>query len=357
MVVACPCALGLATPTAILEGTSRGAEQGILIKGGEALEQACNIDTIVFDKTGTLTTGMMKVVEVYRYETNGLSFEECKRLLYALESKSEHPVARALTIFLEDCVKDKYDVTEAFIAVPGRGARVVVEGRSVLVGNIEFMILNGIDTKVASLHYEMALKKGMSVVFEAVDGILVALFTVSDTIRENATKVVSELKKMEIDVWMLTGDNESCANSIAEELGIEHVISGVLPTDKAAEIKKLCSSEKKVAMIGDGINDAPALVTSDVGIAMGNGSDIAIEAADIILVGSNLDNILNAIKLSRITMRNVKQNLFWALFYNVICIPLAVIGVLNPLIAGLTMSFSSLTVVFNALRIKKMKIK
>lgn len=357
MVIACPCALGLATPTAILEGISHGAEHGILIKGGEALEQACSINTIVFDKTGTLTTGIMEVADVYYYETSGLSFEECEQMLYALESKSEHPVAQALTNFLKDIVKDKDAMIEAFIAVPGRGVKAVVEGRSVLAGDIEFMMQYGIDTNIALQHYEMALKKGKSLVFEAIDGKLAALFTVSDTLRENSTKVVSEFKKMKIDVWMLTGDNESCASSIASELGIEHVISGVIPTDKAAEIKKICLSGKKVAMVGDGINDAPALVTADIGIAIGNGTDIAIEAADIILVGSNLENISKAIKLSRITMRNVKQNLFWALFYNMVCIPLAVIGMLNPLIAGLTMSLSSLTVVFNALRIKKMKIE
>lgn len=357
MVIACPCALGLATPTAILEGTSRGAELGILIKGGEALEQACNIDTVVFDKTGTLTTGVMKVTDVSYYEIAGLDRDDSDRLLYAVECKSEHPVAQALTDFLKDHVEDEGVRTESFQAVPGRGIGAVVDGRSVLIGNMEFMEQNGIDTDAASSQYEKGLKKGTSLVFEAVDGILAALFSVSDVPRENAPKAISELKKMGIDVWMLTGDNESCAGCIAGELGIEHVLFNVLPTDKSSEIQKLCAEGKKVAMVGDGINDAPALVTSDVGIAMGNGIDIAIEAADIILVGSNLENVLNGIKLSRITMRNVKQNLFWALFYNAVFIPLAAVGMLNPLIAGLAMSLSSITVVFNALRIKRIKIK
>ncbi|MNI26860.1 Copper-exporting P-type ATPase A [compost metagenome] len=196
----------------------------------------------------------------------------------------------------------------------------------------------------------------MTLVFQAVDGALTSLFSLADTIRENAPMAVSELKNMQIDVWMLTGDNETCANRIAEDLGIEHVISKVLPTDKAEVVKKLCFEGRTVAMVGDGINDAPALVASDVGIAMGNGTDIAIEAADIILVGNNLDHIMNVVKLSRLTMRNVKQNLFWALFYNMVCIPLAVLGMLNPLIAGLAMSLSSLSVILNALRIKKMKL-
>ncbi|SHL38986.1 Cu+-exporting ATPase [Anaerocolumna jejuensis DSM 15929] len=357
MVIACPCALGLATPTAILEGTSRGAEQGILIKGGEALEQVCSVDTVVFDKTGTLTTGVMKVTEVCLYEADGLSFEEGERLLYAVERRSEHPVAQALVKFLEDKGADKGPMTGTFTALPGRGIRAEIEGRSVLVGNMDFMAQNSVDIKEAAMHYEKGLEKGASLVFEAVDGSLAALFLVADTIRENAPLVVSELKKLQAEIWMLTGDNESCAASIAGELGIEHVISGVLPADKSAEIQRLSAGGKKVAMVGDGINDAPALVTSTVGIAMGNGTDIAIEAADIILAGSNLENVVNAIKLSRITMRNVRQNLFWALFYNAVGIPLAAAGLLNPLVAGAAMSLSSVTVVFNALRIKKIKMK
>ncbi len=357
LVIACPCALGLATPTAILEGTSRGAEQGILIKGGEALEQAHGINAVVFDKTGTLTTGAMKVTTARRFSSSGLTEEKCDQLLYALESKSEHPVAQAVTDFLEDSVKDRNLKVENFLAVTGRGVRAVVEGQTVLAGNMDFIIEHGVETKPSDIFYESGLKKGESLIFQAVNGQLAALFSVADTLRENAPAVVSELKKMQIEVWMLTGDNESSARNIAGKLGIIHVLSGILPTQKADEIKKLCGDGKTVAMVGDGINDSPALATADIGIAMGNGTDIAIEAADIILVGDNLENTINAIKLSRITMRNVRQNLFWALFYNIVGIPLAAAGLLNPLIAGMAMSLSSITVVFNALRLQKIKIK
>lgn len=353
MIIACPCALGLATPTAILEGTSCGAERGILIKGGEALEQAYNIDTIVFDKTGTLTEGAMNVSDFWNYENENISIEEYQELIYILENKSEHPIAKAITDFLSDKVKNKDVSMNGFIATPGRGLSAIIDGRAVLVGNFKFMTENNVDTSPANLQYEVNKKQGRTTVFGAVDGKVVALYSISDTIRENAAAVVSKLKTMKIDVWMLTGDNESCARSTAEKIGIENVISGILPTDKSKEIEKLRDEGKKVAMIGDGINDAPALITADVGIAMGNGTDIAIESADIILVGNNLENILNAIDLSKITIRNIEQNLFWALFYNVVGIPLAAVGVLNPLVAGLAMSLSSLTVVFNALRIKK----
>jgi P-type Cu+ transporter len=357
MVIACPCALGLATPTAILEGTSRGAELGILIKGGEALEQAYNINTIVFDKTGTLTTGEMQVTDVYWYEKSNLDRKDNERLFYTLESKSEHPVARAITEFLQENVMMEPLCTDTFTVVLGSGVEGIIKGRKVLIGNLALMEQNGIDTESALTHYESALEKGNSMVFGAVDGSLVALFAVCDTLRVDAVEVVTELKTMGLDIWMLTGDQEKCAYSIASELGIENVIAGVLPNGKAEQIQKLCSSGRKVAMIGDGINDAPALATSNVGIAMGNGTDIAIEATDIILVGNNLKNIVNAIKLSRITIRNIRQNLFWALFYNVLGIPLAATGMLNPLIAGTAMSFSSVTVVFNALRIKRIKMK
>lgn len=357
LVIACPCALGLATPTAILEGTSRGAEQGILIKGGEALEQAHHINAVVFDKTGTLTTGAMKVTTARRFPASVITEEECDQLLYALESRSEHPVAQAVTKYLEDSVKDKNLKVDTFMSASGRGVRAVVEGQTILAGNIDFMIEHDVETKPFAVFYEEGLKNGESLIFQAVNGQLVALFSVADTLRENAPAVVSELQKMQIEVWMLTGDNESSARNIARKLGIKHVLSGILPTQKADEIKKLCGKGKTVAMVGDGINDSPALATADIGIAMGNGTDIAIEVADIILIGDNLDNTINAIKLSRITMRNVRQNLFWALFYNIVGIPLAAAGVLNPLIAGLAMSLSSITVVFNALRLQKIKIR
>jgi copper-(or silver)-translocating P-type ATPase len=356
LVIACPCALGLATPTAILEGTSRGAEQGILIKGGSALEKARGIDTLVFDKTGTLTTGQMVVSAVSASDLDEGKTILSRRLLYAVESRSDHPVARALTAFLASSVADTSASVEEFTEIPGCGIQAIVDGHRVLAGSAAFLLQRGIRLGEADSRTESQASLGRALVLVAVDGEIAAWYALSDTIREGASRIVAELKTMGIDVWMLTGDQEGCAKALARDVGIDHVISGVLPLDKAASIEDLRSEGRAVAMVGDGINDAPALVAADIGIAVGSGTDIAIEAADIVLVGGAIEAIPTAILLSRLTVRNIRQNLFWAFFYNLISIPLAVSGLLNPLIAGTAMSLSSLTVVFNALRVKRAKL-
>ena len=361
LVIACPCALGLATPTAIMVGTGKGAELGILIKGGEALETAHKIDTVVLDKTGTITEGKPELTDVKAY--SGLSENEILALGASAEYGSEHPIARAI---VEGAQKRGISLqeTEQFKAVPGRGIDAVVNGKHVLTGSIKLMKENGIDVSGAKGDMETLSAGGRTLMYLSVDGMLAGLMAAADTVKPTSREAIQKLKDYGIEVVMITGDNAGTAATIAKEVGIDRTLSDVLPQDKAGEVKKLQTSGRKVAMVGDGINDAPALVQADIGVAIGTGTDVAVESADIVLMRGDLNEVPTAIGLSRAVIRNIKQNLFWAFIYNLAGIPLAA-GVfylfggplLNPIFAGAAMALSSVSVVSNALRLRYFKMK
>lgn len=353
LIIACPCALGLATPTAIMMGTGLGAKQGILFKNAESLQKAKEISIIVFDKTGTLTKGKPEVTNIAPIEKN--TEHEVLKLAAIAEKRSEHPLAEAI---VNKAKKEKIAIEEPkrFNSITGKGVEAFYKNNKILLGNRRLMQDNkikirDIENKIVKLENE-----GKTVMIVAQNKALIGLIAVADTLKENSKEAVSELHKMRKDVIMITGDNERTANAIAKQLGIDRVLVEVLPQDKANEIKKLQKEGKKVAMVGDGINDAPALAQSDLGIAIGSGTDIAIETGDIVLIKSDLRDVVTAIDLSRFTLRKIKQNLFWAFFYNTAGIPIAA-GVLypftgfllNPIIAGIAMAFSSVSVVGNTL--------
>ncbi|MDF2570918.1 MAG: copA 1 [Sporomusa sp.] len=349
LVIACPCALGLATPTSIMVGTGKGAENGILIKGAEHLENAHRLTTIVLDKTGTITKGEPEVTDIVALA--GLAEVELVRLAVRAEKNSEHPLAQAIVkygqkngITLED--------PESFTAIPGHGVEVTIEGKRILLGTRKLMQENNIEFEAAVPQIEQLELQGKTVMLFALEDKLSGLFAVADTVKENSAQAVSELQKMGIEVWMITGDNLRTAQAMAQTVGIDNVMAEVLPENKAEKVAALKKEGKVVAMVGDGINDAPALATADVGFAIGTGTDVAIEAADITLMRGDLTGIVAAIRLSKATMRNIKQNLFWALVYNSLGIPVAAAGFLSPVLAGAAMAFSSVSVVTNALRLK-----
>jgi len=352
LVIACPCALGLATPTAIMVGTGKGAESGILIRNGERLEKAHKIDTVVLDKTGTITKGEPEVTDVIGI---GLSREEVLRLAAAAERNSEHPLGAAIVRWASEEGIDM-PPSEDFSAVPGQGVRANVEGKQVLVGSSRLMADSGIDVSSASGQLSELENQGKTAMIVAAGQQVVGLLAVADTVKETSAAAIRALKNLGIQVYMLTGDNERTARAIAAQVGIDEVIAGVLPERKADEIQRLRSKGRNVAMVGDGINDAPALVEADVGIAIGTGTDVAMEAADITLISGDLRGIPAAIRLSRHTMRVVKQNLFWAFAYNTVGIPLAALGYLSPILAGAAMAMSSVSVVTNSLRLKGHRI-
>ncbi|HPV00867.1 MAG TPA: heavy metal translocating P-type ATPase [Clostridiales bacterium] len=349
LVIACPCALGLATPTAIMVGTGKGAEHGILIKSGEHLEMAYRLDAVVLDKTGTITNGQPEVTDVV--SLGGMSRDEVIRLAAATEKGSEHPLGVAIYEYGKKQLAGVPDA-EKFGAVPGKGVRAVVEGREICIGTRMLMREAGIDTGSAEAVIAGLEDEGKTVMLMAADGRLEAVIAVADTLKENSKEAIEALKDMGIEVYMITGDNKRTAAAIARQAGIANVLAEVLPEHKAEEVEKLKKQGKKVAMAGDGINDAPALATADIGIAMGTGTDVAIEAADITLLRGDLMLIPAAIRLSRRTMRKIKQNLFWAFIYNIIGIPFAAFGLLNPMLAGGAMAFSSVSVVSNSLSLK-----
>ena len=352
LVIACPCALGLATPTAIMVGTGKGAQNGILIKGGEYLEKAHGLNTVVFDKTGTITKGEPKVIEVKAIDYND---NELLDYLTSIEKKSEHPVGEAMYKYGEENNATIYDVDD-FTAVPGKGIKGVINTNSVLVGNRKFMMENNIDYKKVDEKLIKLEYMGATAMIMAVNNSLVGIIGVADTVKEEAKKAIMQLKQIGIEPVMLTGDNERTAKYIASIVGIDKVISGVLPNEKADHVEALKQNGKvKVGMVGDGINDAPALAVADVGFAIGDGTDIAIEAADIILMHGEITRVVKAINLSKRTMRTIKQNLFWAFVYNIIGVPFAACGLLNPITRAGVIPFSSVSVVTNSLRLKTFK--
>lgn len=354
LVIACPCALGLATPTSIMAGSGRSAEYGILFKGGEHLEATHRLDTVILDKTGTVTNGKPVLTDVI--VTDGFHEEEVLRLVGAAEKNSEHPLAEAI---VEGIKEKKINIpsSETFEAIPGFGIESVVEGKQLLIGTRRLMKKFNIDIEEVSKSMEELEREGKTAMLIAINKEYAGIVAVADTVKDTSKSAIARLKKMGLDVVMITGDNTQTAQAIAGQVGIDHVIAEVLPEGKAEEVKKLQAQGKKVAMVGDGINDAPALATADIGMAIGTGTDVAMEAADITLIRGDLNSIADAIFMSKMTIRNIKQNLFWALAYNGLGIPIAAFGFLAPWVAGAAMAFSSVSVVLNALRLQRVRLK
>ena len=358
LVIACPCALGLATPTAIMVGTGKGAENGVLIKGGEALETTYKLNTIVFDKTGTITEGRPKVTDII---TNNLDVNEILVLAASAEKGSEHPLGEAIVKGAEEKGLELKEIQE-FNAIPGHGIEVKINDKNILLGNKKLMIEKNIDISIMVEDADRLANQGKTPMYISIDNSIGGIIAVADTVKPSSKKAIETLHNMGIKVAMITGDNNKTANAIAREVGIDIILAEVLPEDKANEVKKLQENGDKVGMVGDGINDAPALVQADIGIAIGSGTDVAIESADIVLMRSDLMDVSTAIKLSKATIKNIKENLGWAFGYNILGIPVAM-GVLhifggpllNPMIAAAAMSLSSVSVLLNALRLRRFK--
>lgn len=362
LIIACPCALGLATPTSIMVGTGKGAENGILIKSGEALEIAHKIKTVVFDKTGTITKGKPVLTDLIAY--GKYNENELLKIAASVENDSEHLLAEAIV----NKAKEKnieIKPYEKFRAMPGYGIRAIFEGKEVQIGNRKLMENRKINVEISQKDYDILSNEGKTSMYISIDNELAGLVAVADVIKETSKEAIEKLKKMGIKTIMLTGDNEKTAKFIAKQVGIDDVISEVLPYQKSQKVKELQEKDEFVAMVGDGINDSPALAQANVGIAIGNGTDVAIESADIVLIRNDLRDVAGAIALSKATITNIKENLFWAFFYNVLGIPFAA-GIfyaffngpkLDPMIAAFAMSFSSVSVLGNALRLKFFKVK
>ncbi|MEK7096729.1 MAG: heavy metal translocating P-type ATPase, partial [Patescibacteria group bacterium] len=349
LIIACPCAMGLATPTAIMVGTGIGAQHGILIKDAESLETAHKVNTIIFDKTGTLTKGKPEVTDVMEFPISNFQFskKEIVKLAASVEKNSEHPLGEAI---VKKAESEKLQLIKVykFKSITGQGVEGVVNGKKIYVGKIY---------KSDKFSQGNNLKdQGKTVVYIYIENKLSGLIAIADTIKESAKEAISTLNKMGVETVMITGDNLATATAIGKKLGIKKILAEVMPQDKEKEVKKFQKEGKVVAMVGDGINDAPALAAADIGIAMGTGTDVAIEAAGITLVNKNLTSVVSAIKLSKQTMKTIKFNLFWAFAYNVILIPVAMLGLISPILASGAMAMSSVSVITNSLFLKKIKI-
>lgn len=347
LVIACPCALGLATPTSIMVGTGRGAELGVLFRGGGQLETLHRVNALVMDKTGTLTEGKLKVVELV-----GNDPESMLAGAASLEIRSEHPIAKAIIAEAERKELPIFNAEDTEV-VPGKGIFGEIDGKIWYAGTQEYLKEVGIDVGPLKNSGELLASRGASLVYVGMNQEALGLIAVADEIRPEAKEVVTRLEKQGVEVWMLTGDHRGTAEAIAERIGIRHVVAQVLPEEKAGKIRELQEAGKKVAMVGDGINDAPALAQADVGIAMGSGTDVAMATADVTLMSGDLRHLVTAFDLSKATIRNIKQNLFWAFIFNTIGIPAAALGYLTPVLAGAAMALSSVTVVSNSLRLKR----
>jgi Cu+-exporting ATPase len=362
LIIACPCAMGLAVPTAVMVATGKGAALGVLIKGGEALQRAGDVTTVVLDKTGTVTQGRPAVTDVVLTSDTTRSREEVLRLVASLEASSQHPLADAIVQHARN-TGVALATAQSFDSIPGRGTSGVVDGATVVVGNVALMEEHRTNVAALQADADALAMKGRTPVYVAIDGVLTGLVAVADPMRETSRDAIARMHRMGLEVVMLTGDNERTARAIATEAGIDRVVAGVLPEGKVAEVRRLQGEGKVVAMVGDGVNDAPALAQSDVGMAIGSGTDVAVEAGDVVLMRGDLGSVAQAIELSRRTMRTTKQNLFWAFAYNVVGIPIAAgvlypaLGILlSPVLASAAMAFSSVSVVSNSLRLRTARI-
>ncbi|AIZ36789.1 heavy metal translocating P-type ATPase [Parvimonas micra] len=345
MVIACPCSLGLATPTAIMSGTGVAAQNGILIKSGEVLEKIHKMDSIIFDKTGTLTTGELKVVEIKN--NTDLSEGDFLSIIYSLEKNTDHPIAKSIVNFCKEKNVKELDISDLKV-IAGMGVQANYDGKEILIGKRKY-----IEEKLGKL--ELNIENELLTIFISIGNEFAGFVVLEDEISKNAFEIIKKLKDKNIDVYMITGDSEVVARKVANKLGIDNVLYEVMPDEKSQKVLELQKQGKIVAMVGDGINDAPALASADISFAMGTGTDIAMETSDITLMNGNLNTLLNSINISEQTLKIIKQNLFWAFFYNIIAIPFAAFGYLNPMLAGFTMSFSSVSVVLNSLRLKRYK--
>jgi Cu+-exporting ATPase len=345
LVIACPCALGLATPTALMVGSGIGAENGVLIRKGEAIQTMKDVHTIVFDKTGTITKGKPEITDIIASADS--SEQVLLQLAASVEAGSEHPLGEAIVRGAKDREIEIKEIKN-FNSVIGKGVKAEVEGKEVLVGSRKLMESAGIDTSDFEEELKRLENEAKTAMLAAADGKMMGIVAVADALKEDSVKAITELKKLGLKTAMITGDNQRTAEAIAKEVGIDHVFAEVMPDGKVDKVKELQSEFGVIAMVGDGINDAPALTQANVGIAIGTGTDIAIESSDITLVRGDLSSVITAVKLSRATFRKIKQNLFWAFFYNLIAIPVAILGLLHPVIAEMAMATSSISVVTNA---------